>query len=124
MACCVVYSTQPGEIAEDGGERTSPFMKSARHIAQPGVDIRLVFTDVRADVVKWRIALRRRRRPVLLGGWRGGPAVRRRRGYRRRRTQTEPPGSASLPRTFMKWQPQTEQQSHRGFHEVAASLGR
>jgi formylglycine-generating enzyme required for sulfatase activity len=50
----IVYSTQPDTTADDGPERNSPFMKALlAHITEPGLDIRLLFTDVRSDVANW-----------------------------------------------------------------------
>jgi formylglycine-generating enzyme required for sulfatase activity len=47
----IAYSTQPGTIADDGDEGNSPFMKALlAHIADPGLDIRLLFADVRREV--------------------------------------------------------------------------
>lgn len=49
----IAYSTQPDTVAGDGTERNSPFVKALLdHIAEPGLDIRLLFTDVRGDVIR------------------------------------------------------------------------
>jgi uncharacterized caspase-like protein len=46
----IAFSTQPDQIAADGTERNSPFVAALlRHISKPGLDIRLLFADVRAD---------------------------------------------------------------------------
>jgi hypothetical protein len=50
----IAYSTQPDMVADDGPGRNSPFMQALlHHIAEPGVDIRLLLTDVRSEVVAW-----------------------------------------------------------------------
>jgi formylglycine-generating enzyme required for sulfatase activity len=47
----IAYSTQPGTVAGDGDDANSPFMKALlAHIADPGLDIRLLFADVRREV--------------------------------------------------------------------------
>jgi formylglycine-generating enzyme required for sulfatase activity len=47
----IAYSTQPGTVADDGDDVNSPFMKALlAHIADPGLDIRLLFADVRREV--------------------------------------------------------------------------
>jgi hypothetical protein len=47
----IAFSTQPDQIAVDGDGRNSPFVAALlRHISEPGLDIRLLFADVRADV--------------------------------------------------------------------------
>jgi formylglycine-generating enzyme required for sulfatase activity/uncharacterized caspase-like protein len=49
----IAYSTQPGTIADDGDAGNSPFMTALlAHIADPGLDIRLLFADVRREVIK------------------------------------------------------------------------
>jgi invasion protein IalB len=49
----IAYSTQPGTIAEDGVDRNSAFVRALLdHIAEPGLDIRLLFADVRRDVTQ------------------------------------------------------------------------
>jgi uncharacterized caspase-like protein len=49
----IAYSTQPGTVADDGDDRNSPFMTALLdHIADPGLDIRLLFADVRRKVVR------------------------------------------------------------------------
>jgi formylglycine-generating enzyme required for sulfatase activity len=50
----IAYSTQPDQTADDGPERNSPFIKALlTHIDEPGVDVRLLFADVRTDVMAW-----------------------------------------------------------------------
>jgi hypothetical protein len=49
----IAYSTQPGTTADDGDGRNSEFMKALlAHIAEPGLDVRLLFADVRKDVIR------------------------------------------------------------------------
>jgi hypothetical protein len=49
----IAYSTQPDTTAADGEGRNSEFMKALlAHIADPGLDIRLLFADVRKDVIR------------------------------------------------------------------------
>jgi formylglycine-generating enzyme required for sulfatase activity len=49
----IAYSTQPGTIADDGEDANSPFVKALlEHIADPGLDVRLLFADVRREVVR------------------------------------------------------------------------
>jgi hypothetical protein len=49
----IAYSTQPNTTAADGDGRNSEFMKALlAHIAEPGLDIRLLFADVRRDVIR------------------------------------------------------------------------
>jgi len=49
----IAFSTQPDAIADDGAGRNSPFVASLlNHIAKPGLDVRLLFADVRADVIR------------------------------------------------------------------------
>ena len=48
----IAFATQPDAVAADGSGRNSPFTTALLdHIAQPGLDIRLLFADVRRDVV-------------------------------------------------------------------------
>jgi hypothetical protein len=48
----IAYSTQPDTVADDGTDRNSPFVKALLdHIAEPGLDIRLLFAGVRSDVL-------------------------------------------------------------------------
>ncbi len=48
----IAFSTQPGNVALDGGGRNSPFTAALlSHIAEPGLDIHAVMRKVRADVV-------------------------------------------------------------------------
>jgi formylglycine-generating enzyme required for sulfatase activity len=49
----IAYSTQPGTVADDGDAANSPFIKALLdRIADPGLDIRLLFADVRREVVR------------------------------------------------------------------------
>lgn len=60
----VAYATAPGEVAEDGQGRNSPFVEALlRHIETPGVDIEVVMKDVTSDV---RQATRNRQKPERL----------------------------------------------------------
>jgi hypothetical protein len=60
----LMYGTAPGDIAEDGEGRNSPFAEALlRHIERPGVDIELALKDVTSDV---RQATRNRQRPERL----------------------------------------------------------
>ncbi len=48
----IAFSTSPDDVAADGSGQYSPFAQSlAKHITQPGLEIRQVFTRVRADVL-------------------------------------------------------------------------
>ncbi len=48
----IAYSTQPDTTADDGADRNSPFVKALLdRIAEPSLDIRLLFADVRSDVI-------------------------------------------------------------------------
>jgi formylglycine-generating enzyme required for sulfatase activity len=48
----IAFSTSPDDVAADGNGQHSPFAQSlAKHITQPGLEIRQVFTRVRADVL-------------------------------------------------------------------------
>ncbi len=48
----IAFSTSPGDVAADGDGGNSPFTSAlVRHLAQPGLEIRQVFTRVRADVL-------------------------------------------------------------------------
>jgi formylglycine-generating enzyme required for sulfatase activity/uncharacterized caspase-like protein len=48
----IAFSTSPDDVAADGSGQHSPFAQSlAKHITQPGLEIRQVFTRVRADVL-------------------------------------------------------------------------
>lgn len=47
----VAYATQPGQVAEDGGGRNSPFTTSLlKHIATPGLEVGPLFRRVASDV--------------------------------------------------------------------------
>ena len=47
----IAFSTQPDQIAGDGDTRNSPFAAALlRHISEPGLELRSLFTDVRDDV--------------------------------------------------------------------------
>lgn len=50
----IAYATAPGSVALDGSnQRNSPFTKALlSHIATPNVDVRVMFGDVRADVMQ------------------------------------------------------------------------
>ena len=48
----VVYSTQPNNVALDGGGRNSPFTSALlAHVHQPGLEVRQLVSEVRADVL-------------------------------------------------------------------------
>ena len=48
----IVYATQPGNVALDGGGRHSPFTAALlRYVEAPGLEIRQVLTRVRNDVI-------------------------------------------------------------------------
>lgn len=47
----LAYATQPGQVADDGGGRNSPFTTSLlRHIATPGLEVGALFRRVASDV--------------------------------------------------------------------------
>ena len=49
----IAYATAPGDVAQDGEGRNSPFTLSlSRHINTPGLDVRQMLTRVRGDVQK------------------------------------------------------------------------
>ncbi|HYK80194.1 MAG TPA: caspase family protein [Micropepsaceae bacterium] len=49
----IAFAARAGSIALDGGERNSPFTSALlKHIASPGIDIRLAFGHVRDDVLE------------------------------------------------------------------------
>ena len=49
----VAFATQPGVVAADGTAFNSPFTEAlARHLAQPGLELRQMLTRVRVDVAK------------------------------------------------------------------------
>jgi WD40 repeat protein len=49
----VVYATVPGEVAQDGAGRNSPFMASLlKHVKTAGLEVELMFKRVTADVLK------------------------------------------------------------------------
>lgn len=49
----VVYAAEGGTIAEDGTDEHSPFARALmKHIATPGLDVRLMFGRVRDEVLK------------------------------------------------------------------------
>ncbi len=49
----VAYATQPGQVADDGIDRNSPFTKSLlQHIATPGLEVGPLFRRVASDVNK------------------------------------------------------------------------
>jgi formylglycine-generating enzyme required for sulfatase activity/uncharacterized caspase-like protein len=48
----IAYSTKPGAVALDGNGANSPFTEAlARHLRTPGLEVRQMFTRVRADVI-------------------------------------------------------------------------
>jgi uncharacterized caspase-like protein len=48
----IAYSTQPGNVASDGGSRNSPFTAALkRHLADPGHNLTTIMIDVRKDVL-------------------------------------------------------------------------
>jgi hypothetical protein len=48
----ISYSTQPGNVALDGGGRNSPFTAAlARHVAAPGASLNSIMINVRKDVL-------------------------------------------------------------------------
>ena len=49
----IAYATAPGDVAQDGDGRNSPFTLSlSKHISTPGLDVRQMLTRVRGDVQK------------------------------------------------------------------------
>ena len=49
----VAYAARDGQLAQDGGERHSPFTKALiEHIEEPGLEIGLLFRKVRDTVLK------------------------------------------------------------------------
>ncbi len=47
----IAFSTAPGQVALDGSGNNSPFAEAlVRHLSEPGLEIRLAMTKVRADV--------------------------------------------------------------------------
>ena len=49
----IAFSTQPNETADDGVGHNSPFMAALlRRLPEPGLDVRLLFADVRGDVMR------------------------------------------------------------------------
>ncbi len=49
----VAFATQPGVVATDGSAANSPFTEAlARHLAEPGLELRQVLTRVRIDVAR------------------------------------------------------------------------
>src|SRR5262249_22219420 len=48
----IAFSTKPGAVALDGSGANSPFTEAlARHLRTPGLEVRQMFTRVRADVI-------------------------------------------------------------------------
>jgi uncharacterized caspase-like protein len=48
----VAFATQPHRVAADGNSRNSPFTTALlKHLATPKLELRTLFTRVRADVV-------------------------------------------------------------------------
>jgi formylglycine-generating enzyme required for sulfatase activity len=53
LGTLIVYATQPDNVALDGDRRHSPFTEALlAHIATPGLEARLMLSNVRADVIK------------------------------------------------------------------------
>ena len=49
----VVFATEPGEVASDGVGRNSPFARGLlKHLASPGLELRLLFVRVRSEVLR------------------------------------------------------------------------
>ncbi|MFW5689938.1 MAG: caspase family protein, partial [Spirochaetota bacterium] len=49
----IVYATEPGSTADDGQGRNSPFTTAfLSHVATPGLDIELMFRNVRREVIE------------------------------------------------------------------------
>ncbi|MHB2166917.1 caspase family protein [Alsobacter sp. R-9] len=61
----IAYAAKAGTVAEDGDGRNSPFTSALlRHLATPGLDVRLAFGLVRDDVMA---ATRNRQEPFVYG---------------------------------------------------------
>ena len=62
----VVYATEAGQVADDGGDgRNSPFtMGLLNHLATPGLEVGLLFRKVRSDVMQ---ATGNRQQPAVYG---------------------------------------------------------
>lgn len=68
----VAFSTEAGTIAADGEQSTSPFTTAlVRHLATPGLDLRIAFGRVRDDVMK---NTNNRQQPYIYGSL-GGSTV-------------------------------------------------
>lgn len=60
----LMFATAPGDVAEDGGGRNSPFAEALlHHIGRPGIDVEALLKDVTSEV---RQATRNRQRPERL----------------------------------------------------------
>jgi tetratricopeptide (TPR) repeat protein len=67
----VAYAAREGTVADDGNGRNSPFTAALlRHIEQSGIDVRLLFGEVRDDVLA---DTNRRQQPVTRGELGGSP---------------------------------------------------
>ena len=78
----IAYAAKAGSVSYDGVGRNSPFTTAlVRHIAEPGVDIRIALGEVRDDVLS---ATGDRQEPYVYGSL-GGEAVSLAPGARRRR---------------------------------------
>jgi uncharacterized caspase-like protein len=61
----VAFSTEAGTVAADGDQATSPFTSAlVRHLATPGLDLRIAFGRVRDEVMK---NTNNRQRPFIYG---------------------------------------------------------
>jgi hypothetical protein len=68
----VAFSTEAGTVAADGDQAMSPFTTAlVRHLATPGLDLRLAFGRVRDEVMK---NTNNRQRPFIYGSL-GGATV-------------------------------------------------
>jgi uncharacterized caspase-like protein len=67
----VAYSAKHGTLAQDGVGRNSPFASALlKHIAEPGLDIRLAFGRIRDDVLRGTFVTRRSGRLLPRASWR------------------------------------------------------
>ena len=67
----VAYAAREGSTADDGDGSDSPFTKAlAQRLATPGLEIRLLFGQVRDDVIA---ATNRRQEPAIYGSLGGQP---------------------------------------------------
>jgi uncharacterized caspase-like protein len=68
----VAFSTEAGTVAADGDQATSPFTSAlVRHLATPGLDLRIAFGRVRDEVMK---NTNNRQRPFIYGSL-GGSTI-------------------------------------------------